>query len=117
MKEKKESLWVKQYHFKITDSTNEQAKRLAVEGASHGTLVTADAQTSGKGRRGRSWESQGQTGIYLSFILKPKILPQNASMLTLVAALSVSNAIKNVLGESYIPYIKWPNDIVVSKKK
>ena len=117
MEEQKESLWIKRYHFKTTDSTNEQAKRLATEGALHGTFVTADAQTSGKGRRGRSWESQGQTGIYMSLILKPEILPQNASMLTLVTALSVSRAIKNVLGKSCIPYIKWPNDIVINKKK
>lgn len=117
MEEQKESLWGKRYHFKITDSTNEQAKRLATEGASHGTLVTADAQTSGKGRRGRNWESQGQKGIYMSFILKPEILPQNASMLTLVTALSVSHAIKNMLGECCVPYIKWPNDIVINKKK
>ena len=113
---KKENLLVKRYHFKITDSTNEQAKQLALEGASHGTLVTADAQTSGKGRRGRSWESQ-EKGIYMSLILKPDILPQNASMLTLVVALSVSNALKNVLGDGCIPYIKWPNDIVINKKK
>ena len=118
MKEKKESLWVKRYHFEVTDSTNEQAKKLAWEGAPHGTLITADTQTSGKGRRGRSWESEEQNGIYMSFILKPKILPQNASMLTLVTASSVSLAIqKQLKKEGIISYIKWPNDIVMNQKK
>ena len=120
MKRNEDILWAgkNRYHFAVTDSTNEQAKRLAWEGASHGTLITADMQTNGKGRRGRIWESKQSNGIYMSLILKPDILPQYASMLTLVAAHSVSCAIQKQLNkERMIPYIKWPNDIVMNQKK
>lgn len=120
MKINEKILWAgkNRYHFAVTDSTNEQAKRLAWEGACHGTLVTADSQTNGKGRRGRTWESEESNGIYMSLILKPDILPEHASMLTLVAALSVSTAIKKQLkNDNSIPYIKWPNDIVMNQKK
>lgn len=120
MEKQNDSLWAgkTRYHFSSIDSTNEQAKKLAWDGASNGTLVTADKQTNGKGRRGRNWESEEKKGIYMSLILKPNILPQNASMLTLVAALSVSSAIKNLLkSDKVLPYIKWPNDIVMNQKK
>uniref|UniRef100_UPI0040575DBB biotin--[acetyl-CoA-carboxylase] ligase n=1 Tax=Agathobacter sp. TaxID=2021311 RepID=UPI0040575DBB len=116
----KETIWAGKvrHHFLVTDSTNEQAKRLAREGVPHGTLVTADAQTKGKGRRGRTWESEQANGIYMSIILKPDILPEDAPMITLVAALAVSSAIKKQLkNEKSIPLIKWPNDIVINKKK
>lgn len=117
---KEDTLWAgkKRYHFTVTDSTNEQAKKLAWEGAVHGTLVTADRQTNGKGRRGRSWESEESSGIYMSLILKPDMLPEHAPMLTLVMAYSVSVAIRNLLKETEtISYIKWPNDIVMNQKK
>lgn len=98
------------------DSTNVEIKRQAVQGAGHGFLVIAEQQTMGKGRQGRSWTSPKGTGIWMSLLLRPKQLqPQRASMLTLVAALSVAAAIKEVTGlESWI---KWPNDIVVGNKK
>lgn len=98
-----------------TDSTNNQAKLLAAEGAAHGTLVVADRQTAGRGRRGRSWESPLGTGIFMSLILKPSFMPEHASMLTLVAALAVSRAVEEVTGLE--TWIKWPNDLVVNKKK
>ena len=75
--------------FDETDSTNNQAKRLAEEGAEHGLLVLSDCQTSGKGRRGRSWDSKAGEGIFMTLLLKPDIQPGNASMLTLVMALAV----------------------------
>lgn len=120
MEKNKDSLLLgtPRYHFEIIDSTNEQAKKLAWEGAPHGTLVTADTQTNGKGRRGRNWESEESNGIYMSLILKPNILPENASMITLVTALSVSCAIKKqIKNDNVVPYIKWPNDIVMNQKK
>lgn len=102
-------------YFKKTDSTNNQAKSLAAEGAEHGTLVVADRQTAGKGRRGRSWTSPAGTGIFMSLILKPAIKPEHASMLTLVAALATAKALEQETGLK--PMIKWPNDLVVNKKK
>lgn len=103
------------HYYDVTDSTNTRAKQLAEEGSPHGTLVVADRQESGKGRRGRSWTSPGGLNIYMSILLKPEITPQSASMLTLIAALSVARALNASAGLS--PRIKWPNDIILNGKK
>ena len=101
--------------FSETDSTNDQAKKLAEEGAGQGLLVVSDSQTAGKGRRGRSWESRMGEGIFMTLLLKPDIAPGNASMLTLVMALAVRAGIRQVTGID--TQIKWPNDIVCDGKK
>lgn len=100
---------------KTVDSTNLEAKRLAEAGALHGTLVTAEEQTSGKGRRGRSWISVPGQGVWMSFVLRPDIELENSSMLTLVAALAVEKGIKDAAGID--GRIKWPNDVLVNGKK
>lgn len=102
-------------YFDTIDSTNTKAQELAEKGYPSGTLVVADKQDSGKGRRGRSWVSPSGTGIFMTLMIKPDINPNNASMLTLVAALAVAKAITSVTGEEAM--IKWPNDIVVNSKK
>jgi BirA family biotin operon repressor/biotin-[acetyl-CoA-carboxylase] ligase len=102
-------------YFLETDSTNTQAKRLGDEGAAHGTLAVAEKQTGGKGRRGRRWESPAGSSIYMSILLRPDILPNQAPMLTLVMALSVAKAIQVCVGEEAL--IKWPNDIVINGRK
>lgn len=102
-------------YFETIDSTNTKAQELAEKGYPSGTLVVADKQESGKGRRGRSWVSPSGTGIFMTLMIKPDINPNNASMLTLVAALAVAKAITSVTGEEAM--IKWPNDIVVNGKK
>lgn len=102
-------------YFDTIDSTNTKAQELAEKGYQSGTLVVADKQDSGKGRRGRSWVSPSGTGIFMTLMIKPDINPNNASMLTLVAALAVAKAITSVTGEEAL--IKWPNDIVVNGKK
>ena len=102
-------------YFDTIDSTNTKAQELAEKGYPNGTLVVADQQVSGKGRRGRGWVSPSGTGIFMTLMIKPDINPNNASMLTLVAALAVAKAIKDVTGED--AKIKWPNDIVVNGKK
>lgn len=104
------------YHDQV-DSTNTQAKRLGEEPerAGHGTLVVADLQTAGKGRRGRSWESPSGASIYMSILLRPEILPDQAPMLTLVMAQSVAEAVRELTGAEV--GIKWPNDIVLNGKK
>lgn len=103
------------YCYEEITSTNTEAARLAEEGAPHGTVVVSEIQTRGKGRRGRQWTSEKGEGIWFSLILKPDILPDKASPLTLVAALAVVKAIKRVAGIKTL--IKWPNDVVVSGKK
>lgn len=102
-------------YFDTIDSTNTKAQELAEKGYPSGTLVVADKQESGKGRRGRSWVSPSGTGIFMTLMIKPDINPNNASMLTLVAALAVAKAITSVTGEEAL--IKWPNDIVINGKK
>lgn len=102
-------------YFQEVDSTNTTAKQFAEEGVEHGTLVVADRQKSGRGRRGKAWESPSGTGIWMSIILKPTMNPSHASMLTLVMALSVVRACKEITGLE--GQIKWPNDLVINKKK
>lgn len=97
------------------DSTNTRAKQLAEAGVPDGTLVVADYQSAGKGRRGRSWSSPRGTGIWMSLLLRPQIPPERASMLTIVAALAVSEGIEKNCGLDNA--IKWPNDIVINGKK
>ena len=101
--------------FYETDSTNRQARKLAEEGAPHGTLVAADSQSAGKGRRGRAWASPRGVGVWMSFILRPELSPSKASMLTLVAGMAVVAGIRQISGLS--PQIKWPNDVVWEGKK
>lgn len=103
------------YFYDEIDSTNTQAKRLAEEGAPSGTLVVSDFQSKGKGRRGRAWESPKASAIYMTLMIRPQIPPERASMLTLVMGLSVVQAIRNVL--KLETSIKWPNDVVLNKKK
>lgn len=102
-------------YFDQIDSTNTKAKELAEKGYPSGTLVVADKQSAGKGRRGRSWESPSGSGIFMTLMIKPEINPNNASMLTLVAALAVARAISEVTKLN--AQIKWPNDIVINGKK
>ena len=92
-----------------------QAKSLGEGDAPNGTLVVAGKQESGRGRRGRSFESPAGTGIFMTLLLRPEIEPQNASMLTLVSALAVAKGIEHMVD---LPVqIKWPNDIVINGKK
>ena len=98
-----------------TDSTNNEAKRRAEAGAAHGTLVVAELQEAGKGRRGRCWTSPGGTGIWMTLLLKPDFSPSQASMLTLVAAMAVADGIGRATGLD--AGIKWPNDLVIGGKK
>lgn len=97
------------------DSTNIRAKLEAQNGAPQGTLIVADRQTAGRGRRGRVWESPAGVNVYCSLLLKPDYAPEQASMTTLVMALAVVDGIEQTCGLQ--TRIKWPNDIVVGGKK
>ena len=102
-------------YYKQLDSTNTEIARLAAMGATHGTVVVADAQTAGKGRRGRQWESPAGENIYMSILLRPDCVPDTAPMLTLVMAYSVAEVLKE-FGFLDVQ-IKWPNDLILSGKK
>lgn len=96
------------------DSTNLEAARLSDE-ACHGTVIVAEKQTAGRGRRGRSWLSESGENLYFSLLLKPDFKPELAPMLTLVMAQAVAEGI-DVMCECKSE-IKWPNDIVLHGKK
>lgn len=105
------------YHFGETGSTNIDAKRLADEGAPHGTLVVADTQTMGRGRRGRGWESEDAgKAVYMTLLLKPQFSPEYASRVTLLMAMAVTSALEEVC-EGQSVQIKWPNDVVINGRK
>jgi len=101
--------------YEKTDSTNHAAKERAETGEDGPLLIVADEQTSGRGRRGRNWLSPPGTGIWMTLMLRPDILPEKVSMLTLVTAIAVSYGIRNETGLE--TGIKWPNDIVCGGKK
>ena len=102
-------------YYSVVDSTNNKAKRMAEEGALHGTLVLADEQTGGRGRRGRGWKTPPKSGIAMTLIIRPKLLPEKASMITLVMGMAVASACRELLG---LPAgIKWPNDVVINGRK
>ncbi len=96
-------------------STQKIAHQLAHDGALEGTLVVAEEQTSGRGRLNREWFSPKYTGVWMSLILRPNLPPAKAPQLTLLTAVAISQAIEEVT--SLRPDIKWPNDILLNKKK
>lgn len=105
----------KRFHYREIDSTNNKAKQLAAEGACHGSLITADKQTAGRGRRGRTWLSEEADNIYMTILLRPEFAPEKAPMLTLVMAYSAAKAIREFTGLDI--QIKWPNDLVWNGRK
>lgn len=102
-------------YFETLDSTNIAAKRMAEDEAPNGTLVIADKQTAGRGRRGRLWETPKGEAIAMTLLMRPKLRPEKASMLTLVMGMAVTKALNELLGLEC--KIKWPNDVVFEGKK
>lgn len=101
--------------YKSTASTNADAFRLAEDRAIEGTVVIADAQSGGKGRRGRVWASPAGVNLYCSIVLRPSIMPHEAPQLTFLSAVAVARAIE--LTTRLAPEIKWPNDLLICGKK
>lgn len=108
--------WQNHIHwFESLDSTNTQAKRMAREGAPHGTVLIAGHQTGGRGRMGRSFHSPAGSGLYLSLLLRPNCPPEQLMHLTCAAAVAACQAIENTCG--LLPGIKWTNDLVLAGRK
>ena len=103
------------FHLASVDSTNEEAKRQAEKGAVHGSVFRADLQTAGKGRRGREWVSESAGNLYFTVLLRPNLVPEKLSMLTLLMAYAVARGLEAETGLQ--PRIKWPNDLVLGNKK
>lgn len=101
--------------YQSIDSTNEELKRLAPQGAPHGTLVVAAQQTAGKGRRGRRFESPLGRGVYFSLLLRPQMEASQAGAVTCSAAVAACRGIKALCGKEL--GIKWVNDLYYQQKK
>ncbi len=99
----------------ITDSTNTQAKKLAADGAEHGTLLLAEEQTAGRGRCGKSFFSPRNAGLYMSLILRPTATVKEPQMVTVAAAVAACRAIETLTDLE--PQIKWVNDLYLDGKK
>jgi BirA family biotin operon repressor/biotin-[acetyl-CoA-carboxylase] ligase len=101
-------------HFKETGSTNDIAKRRAMEGASEGTVIIADIQKAGRGRLERVWSSP-PGGIWLSIILRPDMESERLSLLPLIAGNAVANTLNELFNVN--AKVRWPNDVLIGKKK
>ena len=95
-------------HHRVTDSTNERAKRLAADGTPHGTLVTADEQTAGRGRQGRQWVAPPGRALLMSVVLG---VDDRTPLVPLATAVAICHAFPQADG------IKWPNDVWVGGRK
>jgi BirA family transcriptional regulator, biotin operon repressor / biotin---[acetyl-CoA-carboxylase] ligase len=93
-------------HHRLTDSTNERAKALAAGGAPHGTLVTADEQSAGRGRQGRTWTAPPRSAVLMSLVVRDPL-----PILPLAAAVAICEALP------LDARIKWPNDVWVERRK
>lgn len=102
-------------HKETTETTQKDAQMAAREGKPHGTIVIANAQTNGKGRMGHLWHSTKDKGIWMSILLRPKLVPQQAPTLTLLAATVLADVLAKNISEKVT--IKWPNDILIGSKK
>ena len=103
------------YHFKQIGSTNIEARDYAERGAPEGTLILAENQTEGRGRKGRTWFSPSLGGIYVSLILRPNLSPVESPKITLLTAVALVEALSSVTQLEI--RIKWPNDLLIQGKK
>ena len=97
------------------DSTNTYASKLAVDGEPEGTVVIAEHQTAGRGRLGRKWVSPPGLNIYASIILRPKVPPRDAPLVTFVAAVALARTVRGLYNLD--AGIKWPNDLLINGRK
>lgn len=100
---------------KTVDSTNTYLKALAEQGGEEGLIVIADEQTLGRGRRGKSFFSPSETGLYMSILIRPEFSVEDSLFITSMTAVAVAKAIENVSKRKC--GIKWVNDIYVDQKK
>jgi BirA family biotin operon repressor/biotin-[acetyl-CoA-carboxylase] ligase len=103
------------YHFFKTDSTNRVAMELGYADEPEGAVVLAEEQTAGRGRAGRTWHSERGAGLYVTLLLRPKLSPVQAPLLTMLAGLSAHTAVLAQTGLS--AELKWPNDLLLNGKK
>ena len=103
------------FYFETIDTTLREATARAEAGAPEGTLILADTQTAGRGRLGRSWVSEPGTGLYFSLVLRPRVAPAQAPVLTLALGLGVADGLAEAAGVRCD--LRWPNDVLIGDKK
>ena len=108
------SPWIEIVCLGATDSTNSRAMELASAGAPHGTIVVADEQTGGRGRRGRRWISPPGRNVYVSLIVRPEIPNAKAAGLSLAAGVALADAAESA---GVAALLKWPNDLYLGERK
>lgn len=119
MKHAQQSSLLEHYHlltYDILDSTNEEARRLAGGGASHGAVIWAKRQSAGRGRMGREWVS-AEGNLFATVLLAPEVALEVASQLSFVAALAVAETMEGILPAPERIACKWPNDVLIGGKK
>ncbi|MCL2725749.1 MAG: biotin--[acetyl-CoA-carboxylase] ligase [Polyangiaceae bacterium] len=98
-----------------TESTNDDAKRGAKDGALHGTVWLAESQTRGRGRQGRSWFSQRGENLLFSVLLRIACAPSRVPPVSLACGLAVRDAVAAALGDDASVLVKWPNDVLIKR--
>lgn len=102
--------------FESLDSTNEQARGLAMDGALDGTVIWAKSQTAGRGRQGREWQSP-EGNLYCSIVVRPEVPAADAAQLSFVTALALGQAVSGLLPDGVEMRYKWPNDLLLDGRK
>ncbi|MHB8858216.1 MAG: biotin--[acetyl-CoA-carboxylase] ligase [Thermoleophilia bacterium] len=104
-------------HLDETGSTADEARRLVDEGASEGTVVIAESQSSGRGRLGREWKTPFGQAIAMSVVIFPDLSPTQVPLLSLATGIAVRNAVIKVAGSGLDLRLKWPNDVYLNGRK
>ncbi|RRA50091.1 biotin--[acetyl-CoA-carboxylase] ligase [Acidipila sp. EB88] len=121
-----DTCWTAIEHFNEIASTNTHAMRAGVDGAEHGTVYIADAQTGGRGRGAHAWASPAGSGLYVSMLLRPALAPGDALWLSLAAGVAAQAAVRSVAADSKRGLkvgpdlrvdLRWPNDLLVGTRK
>jgi len=102
------------YHYKNTGSTMDRARELALRGAEGGSVITAEKQTSGRGRNGRTWISR-QGGLFFSILERPRLAIADYTLLSLVMQIAVTRSVTSVCGKK--ASLRWPNDVYINRRK
>lgn len=102
--------------FESLDSTNEQARRLATDGAPDGTVIWTKIQTAGRGRQGRQWQSP-EGNLYCSIVARPEMTAGDAAQFSFVTALALGQGVSDLLPDAVDMRYKWPNDLLLDGRK
>ncbi|MDR0320019.1 MAG: biotin--[acetyl-CoA-carboxylase] ligase [Treponema sp.] len=102
------------FHYKNTGSTMDKARELALRGVDSGSVITAEKQSAGRGRNGRTWVSR-QGGLFFSILERPHLTIADYSLLSMVMQIAVTRSISSICGKK--AYLRWPNDIYIDRRK